>query len=92
MCKPLAPVLYTITVIIEVYLQCFRESFIQRELGKVNFKDLDADDQTHRVNKTKTLHTMHKYLFVQQPFKRTNLFMHVSSRQAYANMTITYPN
>ena len=47
--------------------------------------------QTHEVNMTQMLHTIHYYRFVQNHFHRTNPLVHVISRLQYANNKLTLP-
>ena len=52
---------------------------------------MDVNNQTHKLNKVKLLHTIHNYLSVQQHFHRTNSLIHINSRLQYANNKLTSP-
>ena len=52
---------------------------------------MDVNNTTHKVNRVKTLHTMHNYLFVQHHFQHTNPIIHMNSRLQYANTKLTSP-
>ena len=52
---------------------------------------MDVNNQTLKVNRVKTLHTIRNYLFVQHHFHRTNRFIHMKSRVQYAKTKHTPP-
>ena len=52
---------------------------------------MDVNNQTQKVIRTKMLHTIHNYLFVQHRFHRTNPLVHMNSRLQYANAELTSP-
>ena len=52
---------------------------------------MDVNNQTHKVNRVKMLHTIHNYLFVQHHFHRANPLIHMNSRLQYANTKLTSP-
>ena len=52
---------------------------------------MDANNQTYKVNRTKMLHTIHNYLFVQRHFHRSNSLVHINSRLQFPNSKLTSP-
>ena len=48
-------------------------------------------NQTHKVNRTKMLHNIHNYPFVQHHLHRTNPLIHIISRLQYVNTILTSP-
>ena len=52
---------------------------------------MEVNNQTHKVNRTKMLHTIDIYLFVQHHFHRTNPLVHIISRIQYAIPKLTSP-
>ena len=49
------------------------------------------NNQTHKVNRSKLLHTVHNYPIVQHNIHRTNPLIHINSRLQYANTKLTSP-
>ena len=54
---------------------------------------MDGNNQTQKVNMTKTLHGIHIsiFLFVQHYFHRINPLVHINSRLQFANTKLTSP-
>ena len=52
---------------------------------------MDVNNQTHKVIKTKLLHTIHNYCFAQHHFFRTNPLLHLKSSPQNANTKLSSP-
>ena len=52
---------------------------------------MNVNNQTHKLNRVKIVHTIHNYLIVQHHFQRPNPLIHLISRLQYANTNLTSP-
>ena len=59
--------------------------------GFLHPTQIDVNNQTHKVNRVKILHTVHNYLFPQHHFHWTNSFIYMNSRLQYANTKLISP-
>ena len=62
------------------------------QFGFLHPTQMDVNNQKHKVNRVKMLHTIHNYLFVQHLFHMTNAIIHMNSRLQYANTKLTSPD
>ena len=64
------------------------------QFGFLYTTQMDVNNQTHKVNRVKMLHTVHNYLFVRLHFNRTNLLLHINLRLRlqYANTKLILLN
>ena len=61
------------------------------QFGFLHTKQMDVNNQTHKVNMTKMLHTIHNYLFFQHHFHQIKPIVHVNSHLQYVNTKLTSP-
>ena len=61
------------------------------QFGFLHPTQMKVNNQTHKVNRVKMLHTAHNYLLVQHHFHSTNPLIHMNSRIQYANKKLTSP-
>ena len=62
------------------------------QFGLLHPPQMDVDNQSHIVNRTKMLHTINIYLFVQHHVHRTNPLIHIKARLQKGNTKITSPS
>ena len=61
------------------------------QFGFLLTTQMDVNNQSHKKNRTKMLHTIQKCIFAQHNFHRTKSFMHINSRLLLRNTKITSP-
>ena len=61
------------------------------QFGVLHPTQMDVNNQTHKVNRVKMLHTIHNYLFVQQHLHRTNSLINMNLRVQNAKTKLTSP-